>query len=445
MTTDATVEAASPRVLATWYRTGRSDLDSHLSTHGPVSFRPRDRRYGADLVRAVAQSGLAGRGGAGFPTARKMEALSRSGRAPLVVVNGLEGEPASDKDAVLLARVPHLVLDGAELTAGALGAAEIAVCVADSRPDLALSLRGALAERSAAGLGGLPVAVHSAPGRYVSGEESALVHWLNGGPAMPSFRISKAIPLYIRRRPVLVHNAETMAHVALIARHGPHWFRSVGTPDAPGTALVTISGTVARPGVHELALGAPVGTMVAHAAPTQMVGAVLVGGFGGTWVTGDDLGTRYAAGPLASIGATPGVGVLACIGTSTCGVVQTARIVAYLAAESAGQCGPCRFGLPALANDLTAVARGDAHDRALERIRTRLDAVAGRGACGHPDGVVRLVRSMLAAFATDVAEHLRHRPCPASTRPPALSVPEPGAGLRHVDPPRQGQRSGRHR
>jgi NADH:ubiquinone oxidoreductase subunit F (NADH-binding) len=334
----------------------------------------------------------------------------------------MEGEPASDKDRALLSGAPHLVLDGAELAALAVGAREVAVCVADDRPDGARSVQRALDERAAAGLGRAPVQVLRPPGRYVSGEESALVGWIAGGDAKPTFRRQKGTPLTVRRRPTLVHNAETLAHVALIARHGPEWFRTAGLPDAPGTSLVSTSGELAHPGVYEVELGTPVGHILEGAGLVAPLAGVLVGGYGGTWLSPDLLDTPYAPGPLAAAGSAMGAGVLVAVGISSCGVVETARIAMYMAEESAGQCGPCVFGLPAIAGDLARLARGEGDRPALARLRMRLDAVAGRGACRHPDGVVRLVRSSLRVFASDFAEHARHRPCQGSKRRPVLAV-----------------------
>lgn len=421
---DSTVTAQPVRLLAAWHETGRADLEAHRAVHGPLPVaRRHDREYPERLLDAVARSGLTGRGGAGFPTVRKLQAIARVRRRPLVVVNALEGEPASSKDAVLLTLTPHLVLDGAELVGEAIGAVEIAVCIPEHRDDLARHLGAALAERAAAGMGTAPVRVSRLVGRYVSGEESALADGLAGGEGRPHFRVSKGAPLAVRRRPALVHNAETLAHIALIARHGPGWFRSAGSPEAPGTSLVSVSGMVQRPGVYEVELGTPVGAIVDQAVPAEPIGAVLVGGYGGAWLSGKDVGTPYTPKALAAAGSTMGVGVLGVVGRSTCGVAETARVASYLAGESAGQCGPCTFGLPAIARDLLALAHGDGDQRTLARLQMRLDVVVGRGACRHPDGAVRLVRSALSVFADDLAHHVRHRPCSGWNRRPLLPVP----------------------
>ena len=419
----ATGRAPVSRVLAAWHETGRSDLGGHLATHGPMPLpRRTDGAWADRFVEDVGAAGLTGRGGAGFPTARKLQSVRTGHRHPLLAVNVMEGEPASQKDRALLSGAPHLVLDGAQLVATAVGAREIVVCVADDRDDGASRVTVALAERAGAGLDSLPVRLERPPGRYVTGEESALVAWLAGGPAHPQFRTTKATPLTIRRRPVLVQSAETLAHVALIARNGPEWFRSVGLPDAPGTCLVTVSGPIEKPGVCEVELGTPVGAILERAGVNVPIGAVLVGGYGGTWIRPGLLDTPYAPGPLRAVGSAVGAGVLAAIPTTSCGIAETARVATYMANESAGQCGPCVFGLHAIAQDLVQLARGENDQKILSRLTARLDAVDGRGACGHPDGVVRLVRSALQVFARDVAEHARHRPCAGWNRRPILPV-----------------------
>jgi len=411
------------RIMAAWVETGRSDLDAHLDVHGPLPVPTHtDTAWADGLVEAVRAAGLTGRGGAGFPTARKWDSVRAGHRSPLLAVNAMEGEPASAKDRALLSAAPHLVIDGAVLVARLIGAAEIVLCVAHDRNESAESVRTALVERDGI-VGGPPVRLLRPPGRYVSGEESALVAWLAGGPALPQFRATKSTPLTIRRRPVLVQSAETLAHVALIARHGPEWFRSAGLPDAPGTCLVTASGAVDRPGVYEVELGTPVGAILRRAGLEHPVGAVLVGGYGGAWLHRDLLETPYAPGALAAAGSAVGAGVLAVIPASSCGIAETARVAAYMADQSAGQCGPCVFGLPALAQDLVHLTRGLGDRQTVMRLRHRLGTVEGRGACRHPDGVVRLVRSALDVFAHDVDQHARRRPCLGWNHKPILPIP----------------------
>ncbi len=406
------------------------DLDEHLSVHGPLVIPSEDARWSSAIRAGVARSGLAGRGGAGFPSEAKWEALSRASRRPVVVVNALEGEPASAKDRVLLWRAPHLVLDGAEVVAAALRASEVVVCVADHSGGTAAAVENAIVERRRAGLSRRRVSVRRPPGRYVTGEESALAGWLGGGAPLPVMRMDKSVPLRMAGRPVLVHNAETLSHVALIARHGPEWFRRIGTPDAPGSTLVTVTGAPGGPSVLEVELGTPVGDILARAGADPVLSAVLLGGYGGTWLDATLVDTPYAPGPLGEVGASPGVGIVVGLPVASCGLAETARIARYMAGESAGQCGPCVFGLPAIADDLELLAGGRRDPSVLERITRRADTVEGRGACRHPDGVVRLVRSALSVFAEDAWSHAQGRPCAGRGHPTVLPFPAAPAATR---------------
>jgi len=277
------------------------------------------------------------------------------------------------------------------------------------------------------------VSVRRPPSRYVTGEESALISWLGGRGALPVMRMNKSVPLRLASHPVVVHNAETLAHVALIARHGPDWFRRLGTPDAPGSTLVTVTGAPRGAGVVEVEYGTPVGRILDRAGVGPDLSAVLLGGYGGTWLDASRVDTPYAPGPLAAVGATLGVGVIIGLPAAACGIAETARIVRYLAGESAGQCGPCVFGLPALAADLEQLSGGRSDPLVLERIVHRAANVEGRGACRHPDGAVRLIRSAFEVFAVDASSHSRGRPCPGHGRPTVLPFPPA--------PVRQGSRS----
>jgi NADH:ubiquinone oxidoreductase subunit F (NADH-binding) len=407
------------------------DLAGHTAHHGALAIPPRaDSRWRAAVLRAVAESGLLGRGGAGFPAAAKWDALGRHSRRPMVVVNAMEGEPASAKDRVLLTYSPHLVLDGAAIAAAVLGASEIVICVADHSVPAAASIEAAIAQRQRAGPAGCKMSVQRPPGRYVTGEESALVSWLNDREALPFLRVDKSAPLNVGRRPALVHNAETLSQVALIARYGPEWFRRLGTDEAPGSTLVTVSGAVRSPGVLEVELGTQVADLLARAGVESDLSAVLLGGYGGAWLDASRLATPYAPGPLAAAGATTGVGIAVALPATSCGIAETARIARYMAGESAGQCGPCVFGLPALADDLERLWSGRADAHLLERIETRAATIEGRGACRHPDGVVRLVRSALTVFAADARAHAQGHPCSGHAAPTVLAFPAPPGGRR---------------
>jgi NADH:ubiquinone oxidoreductase subunit F (NADH-binding) len=403
-----------------------ADLPGHRAALGPLPLTKSNRSaWRESFASMLESSGLAGRGGAGFPAAIKLGAALAAGRGGIVVVNAMEGEPASDKDKLLLLRSPHLVLDGAQLLAVAVGANGVTVCVPAGREHLGTAVALAMGERRAARWCAVPEGLARPPDRFIAGEESALVGWLESGRSLPSFRPDKGSALRVRRRPALVHNAETLAHMAMIAHTGPDAFRSSGLLEDPGTSLVTIGGAVEHPGVVEISRGTPLLDIAARAVPLGTPRALLVGGYGGAWVGPEHFATPYASLSLRAVGATAGVGVVVVLGEESCGITESARIVHYLAAQSAGQCGPCVYGLPAIADDLSRLARGAADSGLLSRLHRRLDEVNGRGACRHPDGAVNLARSALGVFAVDVERHIRGLPCAYWHRPSQLRFPAP--------------------
>ncbi len=397
-----------PRVLR--HAAGRPlTLAQHEESFGPLA-------PGAPSLELLESSGLTGRGGAAFPTARKARLIrEQRGHNKFVVVNAMEGEPAAHKDRTLISANPHLVLDGAQYLAGIVGARHVAVCVSRDDPIMVNHLQRAVHERDRHGARGISFELHTPPWRYVAGEESALVHWLDDNESLPQYRPRRPHILRIGHAPVLVDNAETCAHVGLIARYGADWFRRLGTPTSPGSALVSVSGAVARPTVLEVPLGVPVRSILERAGADPDPQALLMGGYGGAWLDARHLDVPYSEDALAPLGSSVGAGVIIVLPRAGCGVVETQRIARWMANESARQCGPCAFGLPAIAEDLARLAVDTPGARAAyDRLIDRCGAIEGRGACRHPDGVVRLVRSALRVFAAHIEDHVRGVPCPAS-------------------------------
>ena len=399
-------------------------LSGHERAYGPL--RLPLRRPGR-LVDVVEASGLTGRGGAGYPAGRKMRAVASGPGRKAVVANGAEGEPASRKDRLLLTRLPHLVLDGIALAAQAVGADEAYLCVHGTEGALLGHLDRAVAEREAAGLDrdSVPIQVTGIPGRYVSSEQSSIVQYLNGGPGKPTFSPPRPHERGVHGKPTLVHNVETLAHLALIARRGDHWFRGAGLPSAPGTMLVTVSGAVRRPGVYEIEMGTTAGEVIALAGgPAARLQALLTGGYFGSWLPAETAWpTPLTHAGLRAAGGSLGAGIVVAWPAGACPLAETARVVRYLAEESAGQCGPCRFGLPALADALAALAFSGARDGAIDAIAALLPLIERRGACRHPDGVTQLVRSMLTAFPVDAYWHQWEGACDGVRHPPLLPLP----------------------
>jgi NADH:ubiquinone oxidoreductase subunit F (NADH-binding) len=337
----------------------------------------------------------------------------------VVIGNGAEGEPASEKDKSLLWISPHLILDGLQLAAEAVGS-DAAGLYLSRHPRLLDKLHAAIAERAAAGLDRAAVEIFDAPARFLAGEESALASRVNGGPARPRFKPPMVFERGVAGRPTLVHNVETLAHLALIARFGPDWFRAAGTGDEPGSMLCTLHQADGRRDVVETELGTPLRSLLTLDGNTQ---AVLSGGYHGAWVPAADAARMTLSNrDLRPAGAFVGAGVLAALPADCCGIAEAARVARYLALESAGQCGPCFNGLPAIATALAAVSRPCPAERELASLRRWAGLVTGRGACHHPDGTVRFVTSALDVFAAEIAEHGRGR-CTATRHEQFLPLP----------------------
>jgi len=402
--------AALPRLLH-----GATALAEHTALHGRVPLG----RGAAALTALTRDAGLTGYGGAAFPVHRKLAAVAaagqRTGRRPVVVANGSEGEPASLKDKTLLRLDPHLVLDGVQLAAEAVGAGEAYLAV-EHGSGLRPVLTRALGERRDP----VPVRLAEGPRRFLAGESSALVNRLSGGPALPARPFTAPRVSGVGRAPTLVQNVETLAQLALAARYGPGWFRALGTAAEPGSLLTTVH-TAGRPAqVVEAAHGTAIGRLLTGG-PLR---AVLVGGYHGTWLPADlALRLPLSSAALAPYGAAPGAGVLAGLPMDRCGLAETARVLRWLALESAGQCGPCVNGLPRMAAAFAEVAGPGANQRQRADLARWSGLVSGRGACHHPDGTARLVRSALTVFADELDAHAAGW-CTATDPAPLLPVPE---------------------
>lgn len=369
-------------------------LSAHEDVYGlrPVGWRREP------LLAELEASGLTGRGGAGFPAWRKLAALAGAGA--VVIGNGAEGEPLSRKDAALLRHAPHLVLDGLLTAAEAVQASEAFIyATAPSLPSVA----SALSERRDAA----KVRLVEAPEAFITGEASAVVNALETGVALPRDKPLRLGTSGYRGRPTLLHNVETLAQLALVARYGAQWFRSEGTQDDPGTRLFSLAGDVPAESVFEAPGGSTLRQLLmAGGVEPALIAAVLVGGFYGAWVPAEAFDLPLTAPALTHYGAKPGAGVLLALGRGRCGLEVAASVGRYLADSSARQCGPCMFGLPAMANVVERIAGGERTPWLAAEAERLAAVVNGRGACHHPDGSAGFVRSSLRIFRDEVQAHL---------------------------------------
>jgi NADH:ubiquinone oxidoreductase subunit F (NADH-binding) len=380
------------------------DISAHRLRFGD---RPRATGdAGLRLIDTLEQTRLDGRGGGRFPAATKWRAHLAAGGGGVVVANGAESEPASAKDTALLQFRPHLVLDGLACAAEAVGAERAVVWLHEGAHAVHAAVVRAIDERRASGVIEPPVTIAIGPNRYTSGESSAIVRALSGGPTLPDFRRVPAAVSGVNGRPTLVHNVETLARTALAARRrwadrSPTSLLTVAT--AVGRTVVEVAGTTRLAQVIDSVLGP-------GASRDQQ--AVLLGGYGGTWIGRHMFeALRIAESSARLHGVSLGAGVVMPLHQDSCGLAETAAIAGYLADGSARQCGPCVFGLRALADQLDALVDLRARRRDLARLQGMLDEIDGRGACHNPDGAVRMIGSAVRTFAADVRSHLRASGC----------------------------------
>lgn len=348
------------------------------------------------LALLLRDAGLTGRGGAGFPTAVKLQsALEHHAR---LIVNACDGEIGAAKDGWVVEHHLDELVHGARLLS----------------PRRTSTIRYAAHRGSptAHRLRGAGLSVLEVPARYVSSEESSLISLAQGGLARP---MTKRTPFVAggrdsagrRVKPTVVLNAETVWRVAQIAQHGAEWFRSFGTPAEPGPRLVSVNSPAARGVVVETEAGTSFDGLLSVAG--GLAGdaeAVLVGGLGGGFVPVSAVpGLSWSTADLSRFGIGTGPGVLEVLDPTECPVALVDRYLTYAAGESSGQCGPCMFGVPALARDWRAFAERPS-TTLLESISGRAGLLPGRGACRFPDGVGRFAASALGVYRDHLEGHI---------------------------------------
>ncbi len=418
-------------------------LGDHLDRHGMRPHPPAEV-----LFDALDGARLTGRGGGHFPAATKWRAAlaerQAGARGCVVIANGAEGEPASAKDTALLQLRPHLVLDGLAIAADVLGASRVVVWLhasdrSSGRDQTYRAVIEALDQRRAAGLVEAPVEVLRGPDAYLTGHVMSVVQGVSGERAVPVLERVPAARRGVDGLPTLVHNVETLARIALLARgvHADEVLLTVADPWAGG-ALTVVQAAPGCTLAEAVAAGLSTDprTVGAQGVP-RAVQAALVGGYGGSWLPwgelavariGDLDGRRPVANPTGTTVAdvSLGAGVLAPLPQHACGVVETARVIEYLARSSARQCGPCLHGTRALADTWQRLADGTPRRGDLERVLDVAGEIAGRGACALPDGAVQVTRSAVRTFADELDRHIRTAPRRFGPRRPA---PCPASGV----------------
>jgi NADH:ubiquinone oxidoreductase subunit F (NADH-binding) len=385
-----------------------STLDDYLELGGGRGLDAARRMGPAAVLDDVEAAGVRGRGGAGFPTARKWRAVVEHGaesRATTVVVNGAEGEPGSFKDRALLRANPYRVLEGALIAAAALDAGRVVVGLkASFTPELE-RLHRAIAEITAAGWpGDVPIAVVAGPGEYLCGEETALLEVIDGRAPFP--RIAPPFRRGVDEvAPTLVNNVETLAHVACVLAEGPGWFREVGTDASPGTVVCTVSGDTRRHGVAEVAMGTPLREVIERVGgrpPRRRRVAAVMTGVSSALIPASRLDTPLTYEDMEAIGTGLGTAGFIVFDDRT-DVAAVARGVSrFLAVESCGQCTPCKQDGLALAELFSRVVEDGASDADLGEIADRMRTVADEARCFLAAQHQRVAASIVEQFGAQL-------------------------------------------
>lgn len=409
------------------------DLAAYLGRGGGLGLARAKALAPERVIALVGDAGLRGRGGAGFPTARKWAAVASSAcPTRYLVCNAAEGEPGSFKDRWLLRHNPYVVLEGMAIAAHALGAGVAFVAIKARFDTERARLEAALAElRAAALLDGLQIRIVAGPDDYLFGEEKAMLEVVEGRAPMPRILPPHQVGLFARPgspNPTAVNNAETLANLPRIVADGPASFRGVGTDTSPGTMLFSVCGDVGSPGVVELPLGSPLRALVEEhgggTASGRPVKAVLAGVSAGV-VTPDLLDVPLTFEALRSAGSALGSGGFIVYDTATCMVEAAALYTAFLRDGSCGQCPACGQGTARVADALQLLDAGREPADVIKVLTDHSRRMTGGTRCGLPKGAAALVGSLVARYEEEFVGH-GHAPCERhrALRLPTIALPD---------------------
>jgi NADH-quinone oxidoreductase subunit F len=424
-------------VLTSRWKDGRAhQLDRYLELDGYASVEGAFAENPADLVQVVKDSGLRGRGGAGFPTGMKWGFLAKgTGKPTYLVVNADESEPGTFKDMELIERDPHSLVEGVIVSAYAIGCNTAFIYLRGECGFAGRRLAAAIGEAYERGLLGrdikgsgfdLEVVLHRGAGAYICGEETALLSSLEGERGQPKLRPPFPAVEGLYRAPTTVNNVETIATVPWILRKGVDWFRSMGTERSPGPKLFSVSGDVQNPGNFEFPLGVPARDVIMGAAGGMLEGKELKawtpGGSSTPMLTGDHLDVAMDFEGIQAAGSLLGTAAVIVMSADVCIVRACLNFTEFYAHESCGKCTPCREGTDWMRKILARMERGQGREEDLDTLRDICDGIFGRSFCALGDGAVSPIVSGLQYFRDEFNQHVLDHGCPFEPSPVAVGA-----------------------
>ena len=403
-------------------------LDSYTSNQGYEALRKAVKEMQPqEVTQVVSESGLAGRGGAGFPTGRKWSFIPKGVLPTYMVINADESEPGAFKDRELMERNPHQLLEGVAISSYAIGCQQAFIYIRGEFLYIGEILDDAIAEAHAKGYLGpnifgsgfnIDIVVHRGAGAYICGEESALLDSLEGYRGFPRLRPPYPAIKGLYGQPTVINNVETIANVPHIVRHGAAWYRSYGTEGSPGTKVCSISGPVNRPGNYELEMGTPFRTLLEDCAGGMRDGkklkAYIPGGASAPMLPGTD---QYVDVPMSyegyrDAGSSLGSASFIILPDEVCILKSQLRISEFFAHESCGKCIPCREGTPWLAKTLRRIEDGRGRQDDMPLLLDICDNILGRSFCALGDFSTSNIAASIKYFFDDYEEHIRLGRCP---------------------------------
>jgi len=396
----------------------------YLERGGYKALRKALHKSPDELIDLIKESGLRGRGGAGFPAGLKWGFMPKGSVAKYVCVNTDEGEPGTFKDRLLVEHDPHSVIEGVIIAAYAVGASRAFVYI---RGEFFLGLKRwikAIDDAYAQGFLGkdilgsgfdLDLSVHRGAGAYICGEETALINSLEGKRGEPRLKPPYPAQVGFWNQPTLVHNVETLANVPYIVDRGSDWFKSMGTERSSGPKLFCVSGHVRNPGNYELPLGTPLRTILDDYAGgmrgDRPLKAVIPGGASTPMLTADQVDIPMDFESLAEAGSMLGTGAIIVMEDGTCMVEVARRLMSFFAHESCGKCTPCRAGTMQLEGILTRILEGAGKPTDIDLMEGICAGIEGNTLCAMGDAAANPIRSSLKHFRDEYEYHIEHKRC----------------------------------
>ncbi|RJQ80062.1 MAG: NADH oxidoreductase (quinone) subunit F [Desulfobacteraceae bacterium] len=412
------IDAADAGKVATYLRNG-----GYKGLDAAFKMRPEE------IVQIMKDSGLRGRGGAGFSTGLKWSFIPSDPSLPkYLLCNADESEPGTFKDRLIIEKAPHLLLEGMMIACYAIGAATGYIYIRGEYEYGARILEDAIAEASSAGYLGrnirgsgfsLRIYIHRGAGAYICGEETALLESIQGLRGQPRLRPPFPAIAGVYYKPSVINNVETLACVPSILERGPRWFAGIGPRKSPGPKLYAVSGHVKKPGVYELPMEVTLNELIfEHCGGMRgdkAVKAVIPGGASAPMLAGEDLDSPMDFESLAQRGSMLGSAGVVVMEEGTC-MVKTAYIInRFFSHESCGKCTPCRDGTPWMTQILKRIEDGKGRPGDVELLESLCTGIFGRCFCALGEAAVMALRGALKYFKEEFYDHIAQKKCTVST------------------------------